>query len=96
MTIALNRWSTFHPSAFTHAGSFTRRVAATARPHGTIRYRCPVTRSFVVLTDDDSLAALARPHARLRCPTCGEMHLLSRTGVQMGNDDAIVAARNES
>ena len=74
---ALN-WGTFHPSVFRHAATLTRWVAASARPHGALRYQCPVTRSFVVVTDDTTLAALDQPRARLRCAACSEMHLLTR------------------
>jgi hypothetical protein len=78
MMKSIRAWGTLHPSVFRHAASLTRWVAASARPHGALRYRCPVTRSFVVVTDDETLAGLDRPRARLRCPTCGEMHLLTR------------------
>jgi hypothetical protein len=55
-----------------------RWVEATPRPHGALRYRCPVTGSFVLVTDDDTLKALAAPRARIRCVDCGEMHLLTQ------------------
>jgi hypothetical protein len=90
MNLSALNWGTLHPSVFRHAASLTRWVAAKTRPHGALRYRCPVTRSFVLLTDDATLAALDRPRARLRCPTCGEIHLLTReTPAQAG---AIAAA----
>ena len=54
-----------------------RRAAVTARPDGALRFQCPITGSFVVVTDDRTLAALGRPGARLHCPSCGEMHRLA-------------------
>ncbi len=50
------------------------------RAHGALRYQCPVTGSFVLITDDAALSALARPRVRLRCAGCGEMHLLTQNG----------------
>lgn len=78
MSIAFRNWGYIHPSVFSHAASLTRWVPATLRPLGAVRYRCPVTGSFVLVTDDTTLATLDRPRARLRCPTCGEMHLLTQ------------------
>ena len=54
-----------------------RWVTATPRAHGALRYRCPVSNSYVLVTDDAELAALARPEAHLRCPACGDVHLLT-------------------
>jgi hypothetical protein len=42
-----------------------------------LRYRCPLTGSFVLVTDAATLAGLARPPAQLRCADCGELHLVS-------------------
>lgn len=78
MSFEFRNWGKIHPSVFSHAASLTRWVPATLRPHGAVRYRCPVTDSFVLVTDDDTLATLDRPRARLRCPTCGEIHLLTQ------------------
>jgi hypothetical protein len=69
-----------------------RWIEAEPRPHGALRYQCPVNDSFVVVTDDATLVALARPRAQVRCPFCGEQHLL-RYG---GKDTAIAAARAAS
>jgi hypothetical protein len=80
-------WSTFHPSAFRHAAAPLQRVAAIARPYGAIRYRCPLTGAFVLVTDEATLSRLARPSARLRCADCGDMHLLT-----LDLDDADVAS----
>src|SRR6185437_12940407 len=71
-------WASLHPSVFRHAATLTRWVAASATPKGALRYCCPVTRSFVHVTDDETLADLGRPRARLRCSACGEIHLLTR------------------
>jgi len=71
-------WGMIHPGVFSQSAGPVRWVSATSRRHGALRYRCPVTECFVVLTDDDALAGLERPHARLRCPSCREMHLLTQ------------------
>lgn len=71
-------WRTFHTSIFNQAGTVLRWTAATPRAQGALRYRCPVTGSLVLITDESTLATLARPRARLRCADCGEMHLLVR------------------
>jgi hypothetical protein len=55
-----------------------QRATATTRAHGALRYQCPVTGSFVLVTDDATLAHLAKPRSRVRCVGCGEMHLLTR------------------
>jgi hypothetical protein len=77
---ALDRFGSIHPSALRQA-SFMRWVEATPRPHGALRYRCPVTGSFVLVTDDDALKELSRPRARVRCVDCGEVHLLTQDDV---------------
>jgi hypothetical protein len=71
-------WSTIHASVFSQAANMVRWAKATARPHGGVRYQCPVTGSLILLTDEATLAGLARPRARLRCMDCGEMHLLAQ------------------
>jgi len=93
MSVPSSDWETIHPSVYSHSAALLRWVEATPRPHGALRYRCPVTNSFVCVTDDATLAALDKPRARLRCLSCGEVHLLTRgeTG-----DAAIVAARTEA
>ena len=90
MPAITRHWGTLHPSAFSHAASLTRWVAASLRPHGAVRYRCPVTDSFVLVTDDETLSALDRPRARLRCPTCGEVHLLTQE-IRSRDSEAIAA-----
>jgi hypothetical protein len=70
-------WHPNQTSAYVQTGSLLRPVEATARAHGAMRYRCPVTGSFVLITDENTLQWLARPHARLRCADCGELHAIS-------------------
>jgi hypothetical protein len=55
-----------------------RRIPATLRPHGGLRYQCPVNGSFILVTDDPTLERLGQTLGRLRCLDCGEMHLLSQ------------------
>ncbi|MBX6329251.1 MAG: hypothetical protein IRY89_11815 [Pseudolabrys sp.] len=69
-------WRTLHPSAFRHVATLVWRVQATTRAQGTLRYQCPVTGSFVLVTDEATLATLEGRGARLRCTACGELHLL--------------------
>lgn len=71
-------WGTIQASANSNIAAPLRWTTATSRPHGTLRYRCPVNQGFVVVTDDETLARLARPRARTRCPSCGETHLIAR------------------
>ena len=78
MAVQDHAWGVIHASAYAHARGMLRRVSVTPRPHGALRYQCPITGSFVTVTDDKLLAALARPRARLRCPSCAEMHLLTQ------------------
>jgi hypothetical protein len=83
-------WGTIHPSALRHAAMFLRPADATARPHGALRYQCPISGSFVLVTDEASLKHLTGKRARLRCTACGEMHLLSMQADASG-PGAIVA-----
>jgi hypothetical protein len=69
-------WDPIHASAYGHARSLLRLAKATPRPMGALRYRCPITGSFVLVTDETTLQWLARPNARLRCADCGELHLI--------------------
>lgn len=77
----LSRAGHFHPSVF-HASAGPLLEAATElRASGAMRYRCPVSASFVVVTEEPVLASLkARPSLRRRCPACREMHLLCVAG----------------
>ena len=76
MTLPSDSLGMIHPSVYNNATSLLNGVEATPRPHGALRYRCPVSNSVVCLTDDAMLAALDRPRARTPCPSCGEVHLL--------------------
>jgi hypothetical protein len=76
MPIQDQHWDTIHASVYSHARALMRPATATPRPHGALRYRCPVTGSFVLVTDEATLGQLAGPRARLRCVDCGELHLI--------------------
>ncbi len=66
----------FHPSVYATAGRLLQ-AATVPRASGAMRYRCPVSASFVLVTEEPILASLkARPSLQRRCPACGEMHLL--------------------
>jgi hypothetical protein len=71
-------WGMVHPPTRRQGTGWIRWAVASVRPHGALRYRCPVTSSFVVVTDDAMLARLTQPRARLRCLSCGEFHLLTQ------------------
>jgi hypothetical protein len=77
MSLNSQDWGNIHPSAYRHAAEPVRRVAATLRPRGAVRYRCPVTGSFVLVTEAATLARLTERNTRLRCVDCGEMHLFT-------------------
>ncbi len=77
MSLPSQTWGNIHPSVYRHAAEPVRRVQATLRPSGAIRYACPATGSFVLITDPATLAGLAEHDVRLRCVDCGEMHLLT-------------------
>jgi hypothetical protein len=76
MPLSTVSWDAIHPSVYRQAAGMLRSAEATPRPHGGLRYQCPVTGSFVLITDDVTLESLSPPHARIRCVDCGEMHLL--------------------
>ncbi|MFN3657221.1 MAG: hypothetical protein ACK4UO_08210 [Pseudolabrys sp.] len=61
-----------------------------------MRYVCPVTGSFVLVTDPDALRLLERPHARLRCVGCGETHFIACTSAEEDEPVDIVAAAAKS
>ncbi len=77
MPIVASAWDTIHPSVYSEAARAVGRATATPRLHGALRYRCPVTGGFVLLTEEAALANVARARGRTRCPGCGEMHLLT-------------------
>ena len=59
-------------------------VPATVRFAGAVRYRCPNSGSYVLLTDPDALQHLfVRP---IRCVGCGSLHRLTQ-----GEEDEFVA-----
>jgi len=73
MTFSFN---TIHPST-ARQPALPAPVSAVRRAHGALRYRCPSTGSFVLLTDPAVLARLTDPDAPVHCPGCGGTHLLS-------------------
>ena len=77
---AMMPFNTLHPSALRQS-ALPHWVAATPRAHDAVRYRCPKTGSFVLLTHPTALAKMAGPQAPVRCPGCGDTHLLIRDGV---------------
>ena len=76
MTLFFN---TIHSSAVRQP-AFPLSVPATRRAHGALRYRCPSTGSYVLLTDPATLAEASAPNAQTRCPGCGDTHLLTQGG----------------
>src|ERR1051325_6672160 len=90
MTFQNLNWSNIHASAYRQADTMLRWVQGTPRPHGAVRYCCPVTGSFVLVTDEASLGRLSHAPARLRCVDCHEIHLVTvapaqGTGCASGN-----------
>ena len=81
-------FGTVHPSALRQA-LLPHWVSAVATPRGALRYRCPISGSFVLLTDADALESLSGETATHRCPACGDVHVLERTA---GDDVARVRA----
>jgi hypothetical protein len=90
MTFSTQNWGTIHPSVYGRAFKPARKVAATLRPTGAVRYRCPLTGSFVLLTDAPTLARCARGDVRLRCVDCGDMHLLTSDVIPDSNPAIVV------
>lgn len=76
MNIQSQTWGTIHASVFRHGG-LLRWTSARPRGRGAMRYRCPVTGSYVLVTDEPTLGALASPPGRVRCADCGEQHLVT-------------------
>jgi hypothetical protein len=77
MTTPAQFWNRIHPSVFHEAAGPLLAARAIPRPHGAVRYRCPINGSLVLVTDDKTLGQFDRAHVRLRCGDCGEMHLLT-------------------
>jgi hypothetical protein len=65
-------------SAFARQPVLPAPVSAVRRAHGALRYRCPSTGSFVLLTDPAVLTRLTDPDAPVHCPGCGRTHLLAQ------------------
>lgn len=78
MSAPNQEWATIHPSVFKNSWGPAQRVPAMLRPSGAVRYRCPVSHSFVLITDPAILARLAERNMRIRCMDCGEMHMLEK------------------
>ena len=55
---AMPPFDTLHPSALRQS-ALPHWVAATPRARGALRYRCPKTGSFVLLTDPTALAKMS-------------------------------------
>jgi hypothetical protein len=70
-------WNAIHASAFGQMRGLLRQAVATPRRHGAMRYRCPLTGSYVLITDEATLSRFARPLSRIRCADCGELHLVT-------------------
>lgn len=85
MTIQTLNWNTMHTSVFRQAGRMLRWAPAAPRS-GAVRYRCPVTGSFVLVTDEASLRKFDRPTTRLHCAGCGELHFVAVAG----DDSAVI------
>lgn len=90
MPLANRSWTTFHPSVYRHAAEPVCSVTGELRPRGAIRYCCPVTGSFVLVTDPALTAGFAERPIRLHCPDCDEMHLVTQAPARQ--PAAIVAA----
>jgi hypothetical protein len=93
MTQPDQNWGTIHPSVYHDTAGPVRAAVATARPHGAVRYRCPITGSFILVTDEPTLRRLARPRVRLRCAGCGEMHLMLHDDGDDGDDPGLIVAQ---
>lgn len=72
-------FSTLHPSALRQS-ALPHWVTATPRARGALRYRCPKTGSFVLLTHPTALAKMSGSQAPVHCPGCGDTHVLTRDG----------------
>jgi len=66
-----------HPSVFHASAGPLLEAEIEPRGSGAVRYQCPATGSFVLVTEEQALVRLkGHPVLRGRCPACGEMHLL--------------------
>jgi hypothetical protein len=87
MAVPTQNWIPTDTSAYRQT-KVVRQATATMRAHGALRYQCPVTSSFVLITDDAALATITRPQSRVRCVDCGETHQLTRDAAN--RDPAII------
>ena len=85
-----------HPSVYRQSAGLLRQVPAELRPGGAVRYRCPVTGSFILVTDPDALRRLERPLARLHCVGCREMHFFACTDADEDNSPVVVPPASKS
>ncbi|MCW5695016.1 MAG: hypothetical protein KIT48_21870 [Pseudolabrys sp.] len=78
MTIFSAHQNFIHRSVFHRIAGPAEEAIAAPRRAGAVRYRCPESGSFVLLTDAESLAGFngGDDTLRHRCGACGEMHLL--------------------
>ena len=70
-------WTRIHSSVFRQMNTASRWASATAVAAGALRFRCPQVGSYVLLTDEKTVARLSKGVARIRCAACGEIHLLA-------------------
>ena len=90
MSIQDLSWDPIHTSAYSHTRSLLRPAQSKKRAGG-LRYRCPITGSFILVTDDSTLEWLARPNARLRCAGCGELHAIGQEADYPADGTAMAA-----
>ena len=88
MPLPTTNWNAIHPTVYRQLTGPLRYAETTPRPDGSLRYQCPVTGSFVLVTDEPTLANL-NGRARIRCMDCCEIHLL-RQGAGADDPAAIV------
>ena len=91
MSIQDLSWDPIHNSAYSHARNLLW-PAQSKKQAGGLRYRCPITGSFILITDQSTLEWLARPNARLRCAGCGELHVIGREADYPADGTAIAAS----
>jgi len=58
--------------------AFPLSVQAVRRGRGALRYCCPSTGSYVLLTHPAALAQASAPNAPIHCPGCSDTHLLTQ------------------
>src|SRR6185312_936371 len=82
-------WTRIHSSVFRQMNTASRWASASAVAEDALRFRCPQVGSYVLLTDEKTVARLAKGVARIRCAACGEIHLLTcdESGTPPAYDD---------